>query len=169
MKIWKDIPWYEWLYQCNVIGNIKSLYLNKILSNKPNPRGYIQVWLYKNGKSKNYKIHRLVMITFKWKSKLQVNHINWIKTDNRLENLEYCTAKENTKHAREILWINQSPKWIFHYKSRWIAQLDKNRMRINEWETIKEASDKLNISNWNISLTCSWKRKTAGGFIWEYL
>ena len=64
-----------------------------------NPHGYAQVNLRQLSKSRSMKVHRLVMLAFKGDSELFVNHKNGIKTDNRLENLEYVTAKENTQHA----------------------------------------------------------------------
>ena len=60
---------------------------------------YLFINLRQDGKSYNRKVHRLVMETFAGESKLTVNHKNGIKTDNRLENLEYVSNKENTRHA----------------------------------------------------------------------
>jgi len=59
----------------------------------------MQVGLYREGDVKKLKVHRLMMLTFVGSSNLQVNHINGLKTDNRLENLEYCTASQNQIHA----------------------------------------------------------------------
>ncbi len=99
----KVIPGYE-NYECDIYGNIYSLNYNgtgerrKMKPNK-HSNGYLALGLWKNGKCKTFKIHRLIMLTFHGESKLQVNHINGIKEDNRLENLEYCTPLENTRHA----------------------------------------------------------------------
>jgi len=82
-------------------GQIKNIKRNKIKSWFISNSGYKRVSLYKNGKGKNYSIHRLVILAFKGSSKLTVNHKNGIKTDNRLENLEYCTYSQNHKHAYE--------------------------------------------------------------------
>jgi len=103
-EIWKDIPGYEGHYKISNLGQVKSL-LDKngkcrdLIIKQDTAAGYRQVSLYLNGTLKRYKVHRLVLETFIGKSKLQVNHINGVKSDNRLSNLEYVTQSENMKHA----------------------------------------------------------------------
>ena len=103
-EIWKDVPGHEGLYQVSNLGRVKSLRFGKerILKPTPDKDGYYQVDLWKGGEGKTNKIHRLVMLAFFGESDLEVNHINGIKTDNRLENLEYCTPSENIQHALDI-------------------------------------------------------------------
>lgn len=78
-------------------GRIFSL-KNKIFL-KPFDRPYQRVHLNINGAKERWSVHRLIMFVFVGPSKLTVNHKNGIKTDNRLENLEYLTLKENIRHA----------------------------------------------------------------------
>jgi len=101
------IPGFEKEYAITKCGQIWSYFKNdwKMLENL---NGYRRVGLHKNGKLHRILVHRLVMLTFVGASNLQVNHINGIKNDNRLENLEYVTISENLKHAHRIgLRINR--------------------------------------------------------------
>jgi hypothetical protein len=97
----KPIKGYEGLYEAGNLGSIKSLITNKILKPQSNPRGYYIVGLSINNKSTSKSAHRLVAETFilNLENKPQVNHINGIKNDNRIKNLEWVTGKENINHA----------------------------------------------------------------------
>jgi len=119
-ETWKDIPGYEGLYQASNQGRIKSLprewmtgrHKHKIehgeiiLKPSKDKRGYLRVTLQHNGR-KFYLLHRLVLQAFVGESNLDCNHRNGIKSDNRLENLEWCTKSENQKHACRIGLANQ--------------------------------------------------------------
>jgi len=108
MEIWKDIKGYEGLYQISNLGNVKSLNNykrkeNKILSNRPSSKKiwYLSVTLHNRGNNKGYLIHRLIALHFipNPENKKMINHKNGIKNDNRIENLEWVTCKENIQHA----------------------------------------------------------------------
>lgn len=103
MEVWKDINGYEGLYQVSNLGNVKSLKYGKERILKPDVSkfGYLFVDLCKNNICKSFRVHRLVAIVFipNLENKEQVNHINGIKTDNMVQNLEWVTAKENIQHA----------------------------------------------------------------------
>jgi hypothetical protein len=92
-EIWKDIVGYENLYTISNLGNIKNK-KGKLLVKSSTVRGYLQITL-NNKKPKTYLVHRLLMAAFYGPSNLQVDHINGIRFDNRIENLEYVTGEEN--------------------------------------------------------------------------
>lgn len=172
-EIWKEIKDYEGLYLVSNFGNVKSLdrfkvndkfgngYINKGRILKPRlniKNGYCYVSL--RGKTNKYcAIHRLVAETFipNPENKPCVNHKNEIKTDNRVENLEWCTKfynnTYNNKHKRCC---------------KKVAQYDLNNNFIKLWNSAREIHNKLNIDYRNISACCLEKRKIAGGYIWKF-
>lgn len=102
MEIWKDIIWYEWLYQISNLGNVKSLkfWKEKILNKRTDKKwNYYGVILYNKIRKKQIKIHRLVAQAFLWldinNSKICVCHKNDIRLDNRLENLFLWDYRDN--------------------------------------------------------------------------
>ena len=119
MEKWFDIKGYEGYYMISDCGEIKSkervipdgrFFKSKTKKPQLSKQGYLYVDLYKNGKRKHFYVHRLVAEVFIKKdcnSKLVINHINGIKTDNRIENLEWVTSSENNIHAK-IIGLNKN-------------------------------------------------------------
>ena len=163
-EIWRPAVGFEGLYQVSNIGRVMSLkfWKNKILN--PRYTRYCRVWLYINNKMFDLSVHRLVAQSFikNPNKKDCVNHINWIRTDNRVENLEWCTNWENTKHAFDncLMDWQQNSKKVYQYAL--------------DWEFIKEfiSASKASRLTWIkiswITACCRWEYKTSWGFIWKF-
>ena len=169
-EIWKDIENYENLYQISNLGRIKSLCFNKIKILKPhNNRGYYDVTLYKNGKHKQHKIHRLVASAFliNNEQKTCVNHKDGNKTNNNVDNLEWVTPKENVIHAYKN---NLHKKYCGsnHSNAKKIKQYDLQGNFIKEWGSIVEAAIYYKTTKENIFSCLKHKSKTAKNYKWEY-
>jgi len=132
MEIWKDVEYYEGIYQISNLGRVKSLarkdslgrnLQEKILSVTIDGGGYFKVGLSKEGKMKTKKVHQLVAIAFLNHEpcgyKLVVNHIDFDRTNNNVNNLEIVTQRENTnlKHVKSssrytgVSWKKRNNKW----------------------------------------------------------
>lgn len=102
---WKTIP-FEDLYEVSTTGLVRNIKTGRIKSQRLDRYGYNRVTLYPS--SKTYTIHRLVMLTFKPDEKNEnINHIDGDKTNNNIDNLEWCTVSHNSKHRSTIL----HPRW----------------------------------------------------------
>lgn len=156
-EIWKDIPDYKGLYKASNLGRIKSV---KKLTTYKNQRkqnnGYLIVDLWKNNKGKTLTVHRLIANSFLVNNdnKLCVNHINGIKTDNNVKNLEWCTHSENQIHSLSIGLR----------KTKRIIQTDLDGNILAKFKSLKEASKKTGISNPSISRVINNRRSSTYGY-----
>ena len=181
IETWKDIKGFEGIYQASNLGQVKSLsrfkkgkngssvtVKERILKPKINSCGYFQVGLFKNSIGKFYMVHRLVFETFNGTipEGLQVNHINEIKSDNRLSNLNLMTPKENTNFGTGI--ERRAKKLINGKCSKPVLQFDLQDNFIKEYPSIKQVERETGFLQQNISKCCKGKLKTAYNYIWRY-
>ena len=148
-EIWKDIKGFEGRYQVSNLGRVRSL---DRWTNHKNPhflkgklmkpslnkgRGYFRIGLFDgNRNATHYEVHRLVAIHFVegYKPGLVVNHKNEIKTDNRAENLEFCTQRYNLAYSD-----------IIGYKRRTIYKYDLDGNLINEYKCLADAEKEMGL------------------------
>ena len=180
-EIWRDIPEYEGFYQVSNYGRVKSLKrFRKGKSNSSLPinekikklvisrNGYYRVILFKESIGKWHLIHRLVYEAFNGSipEGLQVNHINEIKSDNRLSNLNLMTAKENSNWGTRN--ERRAKKQINGKKSKSVLQFDLNDNLIKEYPSIRQVERETGFANQNIVKCCKGKYKQVYGYKWRY-
>ena len=154
-EIWKDIKNYEVLYQVSNLGKIYSKKNKKILKNNIRNTYYI-IQLTKDKKRKSFQVHRLVAEAFipNPQNKPIVNHINYNRLDNRVNNLEWCSQKENVnhsicnmKHKKSITHSNTNEKYITYRKdtNKYRLTIDKKEYQCKTLdEAIKKRDEILN-------------------------
>ena len=183
-EIWKDIKEYEGLYQVSNLGRIKRIrFINnkanknkeKIINQTDNGNGYKIVGLCKNGKRKNYYVHRLVADAFiiNQNNYKEINHIDNDRSNNKVKNLEWCNRNYNIKYSyNKGKHIAPKPmlgrKGKNHPMSKKVKQYDLLGNFIKEYESASLASEETNICYMSIKKCRCGKQKTAGGFIWTY-
>lgn len=169
-EIWKDVSGYEGLYKVSNFGRVKSLWFGneKILKPSNNGYRYLFVNLYKNGKMKYYKVHRLVTQTFiPNPNKLPyVNHKDENPSNNRVENLEWCDQKYNLNYGTRNQRISE--KMTNGKLSKPVLQYEKSGEFVREWKSTRDVQRNLGFNIASISLCCNGKSKSAYGFVWKY-
>lgn len=177
-EIWKDIEGYEGLYQVSNLGNVRSVYridrLGRVKRGKSLRKhnvynGYIQVALSKNG-VKSYKlVHRLVAQAFIHNpdNLPVINHKDEDPSNNRADNLEWCTQKYNVNYGTGI-----------ERRAKLCVGANKNSKAINQytlsgefvttWTYLGEIKNTLGYRISNICACCNGRQKNAYGFQWRF-
>lgn len=170
-ELWEAVKGFEGKYEISTLGNVKSLSRwenfmghkrsrkGRILKPVHDNHGYLMVCLRDGLKNYNRTIHKLVANAFipNPLNKATVNHIDGIKTNNHVDNLEWATISENTKHAHAT-GLAKSPRiWagkfgLHHISSKGVKQIDKATGNvICVFGSQAEAAEKTGIAQWRIS------------------
>jgi hypothetical protein len=155
-EIWKTIIGWEY-YEASNLGRIKSLSRvvtrgdmqkqsipERILKPGIDGHGYAKVVLCQDGIRKTCTVHRLVIESFLGSSDLDIDHINGIKTDNRLDNLRYCTRRQNMSFEN-VKW-KKSSRFVgvsfCRTTEKWVAsiQVSGRNKKIGAFDSEKDAA-----------------------------
>ena len=173
-EVWKAVDGYEGKYIVSNLVRVKSLNYKRtgkshLLSQTRGNKGYLYVTLSKNGKHKIFFVHRLVAEAFipNKEDLPTVNHIDECRTNNKADNLEWLSYKDNNLYGNHYKNVSETqlndPK-----KSKKILQYDLFGNLIKEWASAQEVQRQLKINNSNIIQNCRGNVKSAGGFVWKY-
>lgn len=163
MKNWKPVVGYEGLYEVSFSGEVRGVKRQgssgAILRPGKRKDGYLQVHLRKGGKGKPWLVHRIVALAFlnEVEGKNYVNHIDGNRSNNAVENLEWCTAQENTQHSHDVLKKN----------TRSVLCVETNTI----YPSIRNAARSIDYDDATIQRICAGKgrSKTAKGYHWRYV
>lgn len=182
-EVWADIPEYEGLYQVSSHGRVRSMdksFIRRngrryqrngcVLSPATNKDGYRQVSLARRGRLSTRKIGQLVLLAFHGRSDgKEVDHINAVRSDDRLENLRYASHKENCNNGHFKRKQRERNQALNSPRMRKTLQLGKNGKVVKEWISLSEACRSLNMDISTVSKVCRGIDKFAYGFNWKYV
>lgn len=166
-EVWKPVEGYEGLYEVSNLGRVRSLNFNhtgqiRVFKPTTDSYGYLHVGLYKNGKPKTFKVHRLVASAFIENpgNLEQVNHKDEDKTNNRVENLEWCDSRYNINYGTRNSRVSKA-------QSKHVLQFTKNGEFVKEWQSTIEC-EMHGFNHRPVSACCLGKRRFHKNFRWFY-
>lgn len=156
MEEWKEIQGTNGKYEVSTFGRIKSNITNKILKTYVNSAGYVLATFPIDGVKKRRQVHRLVASAFipNADGKPFINHIDANRVNNRVENLEWCTASENTLHSFRL---GRSKRYPHHEKS--VVRSDGK-----VFPSMSAAARAIGVPYSYVRDVCNGKQKSTRGF-----
>lgn len=179
---WLPIVGYEGFYMVSSLGRVRLLERSlvrkngsffsvhsKIKNSYKDRHGYLTVLLQKNQKAKHKLVHRLVAEAFipNPDNKPEVNHKNGIRTDNRVQNLEWVSRNENIQHSYDFLGHKRIHLFGKDNPRCKIILKIKDGVIIQEFFGAKAAAKSVNACVSSIQRACTGKSKTCKGFVWK--
>lgn len=175
-EIWKDIPGWEGYYKVSTLGRVLSINFNNsrrqaIRTATRDRLGYLCLTLHRKGYSKTYKVHRLVALAFipNPNNFPCINHKDEDKTNNCIENLEWCDYSYNNKYG------NRPRKVLDAYRrnngskaERPVVKMDKSGIILGEFISISEAARRVGVSRESLRDCVLGRSKSCVGYIWKY-
>ena len=175
-EIFMPIKDYEDTYAVSNLGRVKNIKTGKILKQSKDRYGYMKIGLSEDGKRKTHQVHRLVLETFKANSRncSDVNHIDENKENNALNNLEWCTHKENINHGTHNARSAATKKANGTYDK--IAKINSEKLSIpvycitnnTVYKSACEAARQLKLDQGSINKCLKGKYKQTGGYQFKY-
>lgn len=176
-EVWKDVEEFEGRYEVSNRGAVRSWVDKhgnrrtepKALKPRKDHKGYLFVTLCKDGKMKNFRIHRMVAWAFvpNPQNLPQVNHLNEDKTDNRACNLEFCTQTYNNNYGTHNEKIAKA-RLNHPAMSRPVLQFSPSGNLVKEWPSLMEVQRQTGWRHGHISRCCHGKCQSAYQHVWRY-
>lgn len=167
-KVWKEIKGYNGVFVVSDCGDVYNTKTKNMLVGQITPKGYIRYGICLNGKRKQYMAHRLVAEAFIENPQNYpiINHKNEVKSDNRVENLEWCTIGYNNNYGHKSENYHNS---IVKSRAKSVKQIDiKTGNVIQVFDCILKASIITGVSRRSIAQCCDNAISSAKGFKWRW-
>ena len=160
---WRQVVEHQ-NYEVNQFGEIRHKQRKHILKPRSNNGGYLYVNFKINGKNTNFAVHRIVANAFipNPNGYTEVNHKDYDKTNNRVENLEWVNSSQNKIHA----FLKKENK---ESRGKAVNQFDKNGNYLASYSSVSEAAEEMGCSIAAISNCCLGRTKTSQGYRWSFV